>query len=129
MIEPVRRRINWARLWRAGGWLGVALTLVFSLGPPTVGDDDSQLDKLAHFAGYALLMFWWAQLVVARRWRLALAVMMFGIAIELLQGLTPERQPDPVDALANAAGVLLGWGIDRLLPNLPEILARHFRPR
>ncbi|MFZ5576263.1 MAG: VanZ family protein [Pseudomonadota bacterium] len=111
------------RLWRAGGWLGIALTLVFSLGPPTVGEDDSGLDKLAHLAGYALLMFWWAQLVVARRWRLALAVIAFGAAIELLQGLTPARQPDPVDALANATGVLLGWGIARLLPHLPTRIA------
>lgn len=123
------RRLNWVRLWRAGGWLGVALTLAFSLGPPTVGEDDSQLDKLAHVAGYAVLTFWWAQIVVAQRWRLALAVVVFGIAIELLQGLTPERQPDPVDALANAAGVLLGWGAARLLPNLTKVLARHFRPR
>ncbi|MEW6589784.1 MAG: VanZ family protein [Pseudomonadota bacterium] len=131
MFELARlwRQIDWTHLWRVGGWLGVALTLAFSLGPPTLGEDDSQLDKLAHLAGYALLMFWWAQLVVTRRWRLALAVMAFGGAIELLQGLTPERQPDPVDALANAAGVMLGWGIARLLPNLPGALAKHFRPR
>lgn len=111
------------RLWRAGGWLGVALTLVFSLGPPTVGADDSGLDKLAHLAGYALLMFWWAQLVVARRWRLALAVIAFGAAIELLQGLTPARQPDALDALANTAGTLLGWLAARQLPNLPARIA------
>ena len=129
MTERLRHPINWARLWRAGGWLGVALTLAFSLGPPTVGEDESQLDKLAHLAGYAVLMFWWAQLVTRRRWRLALAVMAFGGVIELLQGLTPERQPDPLDALANAAGVLLGWLVARWLPNLPAALSGHFRPR
>lgn len=111
------------RLWRVGAWLGVALTLALSLGPPTVGEDESQLDKLAHLAGYAMLMFWWAQIVVARRWRLALAVMAFGGVVELLQGLAPEREPDLFDALANAAGVLAGWGMARLLPNLPARIA------
>jgi VanZ family protein len=85
--------------------------------------DESQLDKLAHLLGYALLMFWWAQLVVQKRWKLAVAVVLFGIAIELLQGLTPERQPDPLDALANVAGALLGWLAARLLPNLPARIA------
>ena len=118
-----------ARLWRVGGWLGVALTLALSLGPPTVGNDTSQLDKLAHLAGYGVLMFWWAQLIIRRRWRLAVAVVAFGGAIELLQGLAPERQPDPWDALANTVGVLLGWLVAHRLPNLPAALARLFRPR
>jgi VanZ family protein len=111
------------RLWKLGGWIGVAFTLALSLGPPTLGEGASEIDKLAHLLGYALLMFWWAQLVVHKRWKLAVAVVLFGVAIELLQGLTPERQPDPLDALANAAGALLGWLAARLLPNLPARIA------
>ena len=111
------------RLWRAGGWLGIGVTLVVSLMPPALGNDDSHTDKVAHLFGYALLMFWWAQLVTRRRWKLALAVVVFGVGIELLQGLTPDRLPDPADALANAAGVLLGWLAARLGPNLPAHLA------
>ncbi|MFO7542223.1 MAG: VanZ family protein [Thiobacillus sp.] len=114
------------RLWRVGGWLGVALTLVVSLMPPTPGIEDSHLDKLAHLFGYALLMFWWAQLVLQRRWTLALAVILFGGGIELLQGLTPDRLPDPLDALANACGVLLGWLAARFSPNLPARLTQLF---
>ena len=111
------------RLWKLGGWLGIALTLAFSLGPSALDEGSSHADKLVHFAGYAVLMFWWAQLVVERRWKLALTVVLLGIAIELLQGLTPARQPDPLDALANSCGVLLGWLAARLLPNLPGHLA------
>jgi glycopeptide antibiotics resistance protein len=51
------------------------------------------------------------------------AVVLFGAAIELLQGLTPDRLPDALDALANSGGVLLGWLATRLLPNLPARLA------
>ena len=111
------------RLWWAAGWFGVALTLVVSLTPPALDTSGSHADKLVHLAGYALLMFWWAQLVVRERWKLAVAVVLFGVAVELLQGLTPERQPDPADALANSIGVLLGWLAARWMPNLPDRIA------
>jgi VanZ family protein len=111
------------KLWRVGDWLGVVVTVVVSLMPPVLNESGTHTDKLVHLAGYAVLMFWWAQLVVERRWGLTLAVILFGISIELLQGLTPNRQPDMLDALANSGGVLLGWLVARLLPNLPERLA------
>jgi len=114
------------RLWRAGGWLGTVITLVVSLMPPTLGNDDTHLDKIVHLLGYALLMFWWAQLVPQRRWKLAIVVVAFGIAIELLQGLTPDRLPDPLDALANTGGVLLGWLAARRSPNLINRFAALF---
>ncbi len=111
------------RWWRAAGWFGVALTLALSLMPPALDVSGGHSDKAAHLAGYALLTFWWAQLVTRQRWRLALAVVLFGLAIEGLQGLTPDRMPDGLDALANSGGVLLGWLTARLLPNSPERLA------
>jgi VanZ family protein len=111
------------RLWRAGGWLGVILTLALSLMPPTLDVSSGHSDKIVHLAGYALLTFWWAQLVTRQRWKLAVAIVLFGLAIELLQGLTPDRQPDLLDALANSSGVLLGWLAARRLPNLPGRLA------
>lgn len=105
------------------GWLGIVVTLIVSLMPPALDDSGGHTDKIVHLAGYALLMFWWAQLVTRQRWKLAVAVVLFGVSIELLQGLTPNRQPDPLDALANSGGVLLGWLAARLLPNLPQRLA------
>ena len=116
-------RLALIRLWRMGGWLGIVITLVVSLMPPALDDRGGHTDKIVHLAGYAVLMFWWAQLVTRQRWKLAIAVVLFGIAIELLQGLTPARQPDLLDALANSGGVLLGWLAARLLPNLPQHLA------
>ena len=116
------------RLWKAVGWFGVAAALALSLMPPVL-KEPGHSDKLVHLAGYAVLMFWWAQLVTRQRWKLAVAVVLFGAAIELLQGLTPDRDPDVLDALANTGGVLLGWLAARLLPNLPHALgtlpARH----
>ncbi len=114
--------VDLIRLWRIGGWLGVLLTLVISLMPPALDDSSGHTDKFVHLAGYALLMFWWAQLVGERRWKLAIAVILFGIAIEGLQGLTPTRQPDLLDVLANTSGVMLGWLAARIFPNLLERL-------
>jgi VanZ family protein len=116
-----------ARLWKGCGWLGVAAALVLSLTPPVV-NESGHTDKIVHLSGYAVLMFWWAQIVVRWRWRLAVAVVLFGGAIELLQGLTPDRDPDVFDALANTGGVLLGWLAARVLPNLPDTLGKLFRP-
>ena len=111
------------RGWRAAGWIGVILTLFLSLMPPTLDVSGGHSDKIVHLAGYALLMFWWAQLITQQRWKLAVAIVLFGVIIELLQGLTPDRLPDLLDALANSGGVLLGWLAARLLPNIPERLA------
>jgi VanZ family protein len=113
------------RLWRAAGWLGVVAALVLSLAHPVLNEGGHR-DKVMHLAGYAVLMFWWAQLVPRGRWKLAIAVVLFGGAIELLQGLTPDRDPDFFDALTNAAGVLVGWLAARLLaasPIRPKCLA------
>ncbi|MHB1083903.1 MAG: VanZ family protein [Thiobacillus sp.] len=121
--ERERRAATWARRWLAGGWLGVIVTLMLSLLPPVLNESGNHTDKIIHLCGYAVLTFWWAQLVIERRWRLAVAVVLFGVMIELLQGLTPARQPDVLDALANTGGVLLGWLVARFLPNLPQRLA------
>lgn len=117
-----------ARLWKAVGWLGVATALVLSLTPPML-NEAGHTDKIVHLSGYAVLMFWWAQVVVRQRWKLAVAVVLFGGAIELLQGLTPDRDPDVLDALANTGGVLLGWLAAWFLPNLPTLLAALFASR
>ncbi|MDT3706017.1 MAG: VanZ family protein [Thiobacillus sp.] len=116
------------RLWWAAAWLGVAIALVVSLMPPALDEHSGHADKVVHLAGYAVLMFWWAQLILVRRWRLAVAVLLLGVAIELLQGLTPDRKPDILDVLANSAGVLAGWLGARILPNLPRRLARATLP-
>jgi len=117
------------RLWWACAWFGVLITLVVSLMPPPFNEGVAHGDKIIHLTGYGVLMFWWAQLIVQARWRLALAVVLFGIAIEWLQGFTPNRQTDAFDVLANSSGMLLGWLAAHLSPNLPQRLGALFAPR
>ena len=117
-MNTLLQRVDLMRLWRAAGWLGVVLALALSLLPPALDAAGGPSDKLVHFLGYALLTLWWAQLT-RRRWTLALAIVLFSGAIELLQGLTPQRQPELLDLAANSGGVMLGWLAARLLDHSP----------
>jgi len=107
-------------LWRSIGWFGFVLLLYLSLTPkpPEISLDHG--DKLGHMLAYATLMFWWAQLLVAARWRLVLATMLtaLGIALEYVQGWTGLRTFDYVDMVADTAGVVLGWIVALIVPNL-----------
>ena len=112
-------------LWLLVGWLGVVAAFVFSLSSAAAHAPlFEHSDKVKHLASYATLMFWWAQLYIASRQRLVLAMALtfLGIGIELLQGFTPDRQSDVLDALANTAGILLGWLIAHRSTNLLRLL-------
>ena len=68
-------------------------------------------DKVEHIAGFFVLMAAAVQVFDGRRawWRAAALLVLLGIAIEIAQGtLTTTRSADPMDALADAFGVLLG---------------------
>ncbi|HYP66828.1 MAG TPA: VanZ family protein [Thiobacillaceae bacterium] len=89
----------------------IAAIIFLSLTPHPIKFHIPYGDKLNHLLAYATLMAWWSQLHVssARRLRLALSFAALGIVIEYAQGYTATRQPDVFDALANIAGILLGW--------------------
>jgi VanZ family protein len=41
-------------------------------------------------------------------------LLLYGGLIEVLQALTPYRYAEWFDVLANAAGLLIGWAVERL---------------
>ena len=114
-------------LWLGVGWLGVAAALLLSLGPPTPDGTGNHADKVVHLAGYATLMYWWAQLYVtlSQRIRVGAALVLFGIAIEGLQGLTPTRDPEAWDVLANTIGIVMGGWIAYRSANLLQLCSRY----
>ena len=115
------------RWWRGIGWLGLALLIGLSLmpGPPSLTME--QGDKLGHLLAYATLMYWWAQLHVTAhsRIRLVAGLVALGIALEYVQGWTGWRSFDPIDMLANTAGVALGWMVAAISPNLLALADRY----
>lgn len=100
-------------LWVAT--LAYAAVLALMLVPMPHGSGEPaipHLDKLVHFGLWFLLALATRPLFAARgRPGLAWTVLvpaLFGVAVELIQGLTPARSADPFDALADLLGALAG---------------------
>jgi len=71
-------------------------------------------DKLMHAFAYLVLFWSWKLFYrdkkVAFNWYLVLFLIVFGIILEVLQGvLTDYRTADYQDALANTTGILIGF--------------------
>lgn len=105
-------RLRWRVLWLALGWAIAAAIVWLSLTPSPPSLDFALSDKIGHLAAYAVLMFWFCQLYASRRARagFALAFAALGIALELLQGASGHRSFELLDMVANALGLLTGWG-------------------
>lgn len=105
--------LAWARLWVAGAILIVAAIVIGSLLPGPVVEVFSAYDKLEHAAAYLLLTSWLTGMLERRRYPLAaLGALLLGLAIELAQaGLTDTRVGDPLDLVANFAGIALGLAL------------------
>jgi VanZ family protein len=90
-------------------WAGAIMWLSLTPAPPQV--DLSHSDKIGHFLGYGLLMFWFCQLYQERKTRIAYALgfIAMGVGLEYLQGQLGYRTYEVFDMYANALGVLLGW--------------------
>jgi len=95
---------------------GMILTvIVFSLIPVEIDLSEGR-DKWSHLLAYGGLMFWFGMLYsgAIRQLQIALAFIAIGVALEFLQRETGYRSFDVADMAANAAGVLLGWGLARI---------------
>ena len=108
-MRPLRWPRAWLALWALMLVVVVALSLFLVPPLPKI----PQGDKLGHFLAYGSLAAMAVHLCATRAalTRVGLALILFGIAMEFLQGLTPHRTPDPLDALANTTGVLLGLSL------------------
>ena len=105
-IAPERRP-----LWRA---LLLALLLIISWlalspAPPKVGD--TGWDKANHLLAFATLAFVsvWALWPRPRLWGwLVLALLAYGVGIEVAQSFVPPREADWQDVVADGVGIALG---------------------
>lgn len=94
----------------------LAVILVAGLKPEPVPQMFYQQDKLHHLLGFAALAFT-LRLAFPRPhfiWLVAFSLAA-ALLIEFGQGLLPHRTPSTGDMLANALGVLLGWGFSLLV--------------
>ena len=103
-------------------WFGVgavAITILYfsliTIPPETPGTQGPFWDKKLHFAAYGGLTmataYASAGTAMQFKRRLSLVVggvFLYGIAIEMGQGLTPTRYVSMLDLVANGLGILLG---------------------
>lgn len=114
------------RYWYWWFVLGIVLTLTvvfLSLADITMPQVPSTIgDKINHLIAYGVLAGWFGQLFTMLRKRIVIAIILvlLGIVMEVLQGMTAHRFFDLLDAVANTLGVLVGmlalnFGADKIL--------------
>ncbi|ASJ71181.1 VanZ family protein [Granulosicoccus antarcticus] len=108
------RHLRFRRLWISVGvlmLLVVAVSSIIALPAPVKAV--MLHDKVVHTLAYAGLMGWFSQIYRhdLTRLVLALGLVCMGVAIEFIQGMTPTRQFDVLDMVANTSGVLLSWAL------------------
>ncbi|MGV7222362.1 MAG: VanZ family protein [Nitrospinales bacterium] len=109
-------------LWHIAGWGLVALIIYLSIMPVPADLGVEGGDKLAHFAAYFVLMWWFAQVLAKSRYlSLAFACIVLGGGLELMQCFIEGRFCEFADVLANSAGVLVAWGISKMWSIFPAL--------
>lgn len=112
------------RLWHT---LLILLLLVISylaLSPAPPKALDSGWDKLNHLAAFGSLAFcaFYGAAHARGRWLLApLALLGYGVLIELLQSQLPPRSAEAADVLADALGIALGLALAAAVARLGRL--------
>jgi VanZ family protein len=109
------------RLWRLAFFTCAAAVLVLSLIPIDQPAPSTGWDKTDHLLGFAILMLLGVRSFSKHRMPLAIALLFYGIAIELLQSLTTYRFGEWRDVVADAAGIALAM----LLARIPGVDQRQ----
>jgi VanZ family protein len=105
LLTPTQRR------WRLLLWLLVAVISYLALTPQPPHEVSLGWDKLNHGSAFLVLAFVGAQIrrpTVRHLITLALALLAFGGAIEIIQSFVPGRSAEWLDLLADAVGATLG---------------------
>lgn len=111
------------RAWRLALLALLAVISFLALTPAPPSSIDSGWDKLNHLAAFAALALaagFSAATSARHAGRSALALLVYGGLIELLQSRMPPRQGEWADLLADAVGILLGLGLAALLRRLAK---------
>jgi VanZ family protein len=103
-------RLRWHGAWVLVGVAIMGWTLWMALRPdPDITLDFPLGDKCLHAVTFTCLMGWWGNVYrrrPARVWA-ALVCLAFGVFIEFAQWLSPPRDADALDVLADSVGIVL----------------------
>jgi len=106
------KQLKYLRFWLILGWGMVSLVVILSLiRSPDVFGPLTPSDKLVHLLAYSILMLWFGCIYLSGRKYLilGLVLILIGILLEFLQGMTSYRYFEYKDMIVNGLGVFLGW--------------------
>jgi len=107
--------LRYPYFWLSLGWMLVIGVVVGSLLPAPIMREITPpiSDKLMHFTAYFALMIWFAGLYPrAKHLRVAGALLLLGIALDVLQGTaTTTRNFELLDIAADAVGIAVALGL------------------
>ena len=125
-------RLNLHYIWFGTGYLLLLCVAIVSLIP--IPDSSGVSDKFMHFITYFILSSWFSLIVEKRKslLRVCIGLILYGIMIELVQGMTIYRSAEFADAIANSLGVFVGLAfhftpLHRFLRWLDAILYRFWQ--
>ena len=101
------------RVWRLLFVLACVCCLFFSLRPQGgAAPWFAHVDKVQHASAFAVLAYLALKTGWLKVWQVFVGLSLFGLGIEIAQGMTTYRQADVLDWAADVAGVavvLLPW--------------------
>ncbi len=103
------------RFWRLLFWPCLVAVLVLALMPPTQPMPTTGWDKANHVLAFLVLGWLGRRAYGRKRTAVLLALVGYGVLIELLQGMTTYRDADPADVVADSIGLLAALALDWLL--------------
>ena len=123
---------HWIHILSVGYSLTLALASLVRINHDAIINIQFQ-DKIVHFMAYAVLcllvfLSFQVQNINKSIWYAALFAFIFGIILELLQGVTPNaRVTDTLDILANTLGILvmtflISWKKQTLVKKLQTLM-------
>ena len=104
--------LRYRKLWIVIGSLLICAVITMNVSSGVILSvlNPSWGDKVAHLITYCLLMVWFSGLYERRQQgRIALALFLLGLALELVQRLLPYRQFEAADLVANSLGLAAGF--------------------
>ncbi|WP_255371060.1 VanZ family protein [Cupriavidus sp. YR651] len=99
-------------------WLCALVVMVLSLLPPSTPLPTTGWDKTNHLLAFSVLAVLGLRAWPTRRWRVLVGLVVYGALIEVLQGMSGDREPSWLDLLADTIGIALGLGVEAALARI-----------
>ena len=123
-IEQRRTQAIPLLAWRLMFGLCVLAVLVLALMPAVVPLPRTGWDKSNHLLAFSVMALLGGRAYPVRTLAVLAGLLAFGALIEVLQSFTPNRSADWHDLVADAVGLGMGWGAERLARVIRRLRAR-----